>query len=155
MGKEMACLWLILIFSNTNFTEKNCRLQRDSNSDCLSRRQELWPLNHHHGPNCYQVLVNEPTYLTGFYLSDKCLQFKNLVELAGIELLFSRLWMDNKTTKQVTLDPIKEIRESCSTSQKATSQWTDVSNLYGCNSQHLSHLTVYLHTFHFYRFKAR
>ena len=37
-------------FSNTILQKKNCRLQRDLNSDCRSRRRARWPLDHHHGP---------------------------------------------------------------------------------------------------------
>ena len=37
-------------FTNNIFTELNCRLQRDLNSGCWSRRQALWPLDHHHSP---------------------------------------------------------------------------------------------------------
>ena len=48
-GPTPAYLCLFLFFSNTNFTE-NWRRQRDSNSDCLSRRQGNWPLDPQHGP---------------------------------------------------------------------------------------------------------
>ena len=34
----------------TQILQKNCRLQRDSNSDCRSRTQARWPLEDHHGP---------------------------------------------------------------------------------------------------------
>ena len=40
---------LISFFSKTYFTEKNCWLQRGSNSDCQSRRRARWPLDHVHG----------------------------------------------------------------------------------------------------------
>ena len=30
--------------------QKKCRLQRDSNSDCRSRRRARWPLDHQHVP---------------------------------------------------------------------------------------------------------
>ena len=32
------------------FYRKNCRLQRESNSDRWSRRRARWPLDHHHSP---------------------------------------------------------------------------------------------------------
>ena len=35
---------------------KNCRPQRDSNSDCQSRRRACWPLDHHHGPRLKNYL---------------------------------------------------------------------------------------------------
>ena len=41
---------LIMLFSNTNCTETNCRLQQDSNLDHWSRRRACWPLDCHHGP---------------------------------------------------------------------------------------------------------
>ena len=41
---------LFSFFSTTNL-QKNCRLQRESNSDRRSRRQAPWPLDHHLGPN--------------------------------------------------------------------------------------------------------
>ena len=34
--------------SQITFLQKNCRCQRDSNSDCQSRRQTCWPLDNHH-----------------------------------------------------------------------------------------------------------
>ena len=36
-------------FFQTQILEKNCRLQRDSNSDHQNRRRARWPLDHHHG----------------------------------------------------------------------------------------------------------
>ena len=41
---------LFSFFSNTNFTEKNCRLHRDSNLDRWSRRRPRWQLDHHYVP---------------------------------------------------------------------------------------------------------
>ena len=49
MGQPRSLFCLFSFFSNTNSTEKNCRRQRDSNSDRRSRRQG--PLDHHHGPS--------------------------------------------------------------------------------------------------------
>ena len=49
-GQTPASFCLYSFFSNTNYT-KNCRLQRDLNSDWRSRRRGRWPLDHHHGPN--------------------------------------------------------------------------------------------------------
>ena len=37
------------------FYRKNCRFQRESNSDRRSRRRARWQLNHHHGPD--QILI--------------------------------------------------------------------------------------------------
>ena len=34
----------------SSFRTENLSSQQDSNSDCRSRRQERWPLDHHHGP---------------------------------------------------------------------------------------------------------
>ena len=34
----------------SSFRTEHLRSQQDSNSDCRSRRQERWPLDHHHGP---------------------------------------------------------------------------------------------------------
>ena len=43
-------LFIFVLFKHT-FYRKNCRLQRDSNLDRWNRRQERWPLDHHHhGP---------------------------------------------------------------------------------------------------------
>ena len=50
-GPTPASFCLFSFFSNANFTEKNCRLQRDLNLDHRSRRQARWPPDHHHhGP---------------------------------------------------------------------------------------------------------
>ena len=49
-GQTPASFCLYSFFSNTNYT-KNCRLQRDLNSDWRSRRRGRWPLDHHPGPN--------------------------------------------------------------------------------------------------------
>ena len=43
---------LFSIFSNT-ILQKNCILQRDSNSDRRSRRRARCPLDHHHGINTH------------------------------------------------------------------------------------------------------
>ena len=40
----------IFVLFNQHFTEK-CRLRRDLNWNCQSRRQARWPLDHHHGHN--------------------------------------------------------------------------------------------------------
>ena len=40
-------------FLSTTILQKNCRPQRDSNSDRRSRRWARWPLDHHHGPNLF------------------------------------------------------------------------------------------------------
>ena len=50
---------LFSFFSNTIFTEKNCRRQWDSNSDRRSRRQTRWPLDHHHCPSSFQCWTSE------------------------------------------------------------------------------------------------
>ena len=42
-------LFIFWFFSN-NFTEKNCRVQRDSKPDHRSRRQASRPFERHHGP---------------------------------------------------------------------------------------------------------
>ena len=42
-------LFCLFSFFSTNNLQKNCRLQRDSNSDRWSRRRAHWPLDHHHG----------------------------------------------------------------------------------------------------------
>ena len=47
MGQPRPLL-LFSFLSNTNFTEKNCRLQWDSNSDRRIGRRPRWPLDHHH-----------------------------------------------------------------------------------------------------------
>ena len=44
--KKWANPAIFLFFSNTNYTEKNCRLQRDSKSDRRNRRRACWPLDH-------------------------------------------------------------------------------------------------------------
>ena len=49
-GPTPASFYLFSFFSNINFTERNCRFHWDSNSDCWSRRQASWPLDHHHDP---------------------------------------------------------------------------------------------------------
>ena len=50
-------LFIFVLFKHY-FTEKNCRLQRDSNSDRWSRRPANWPHDHHHGPSFQQLTVN-------------------------------------------------------------------------------------------------
>ena len=49
-GPTPATFCLFSFFSKTNFTEKNCDRQRDSNSDLWSKRQAHGPLDHHHDP---------------------------------------------------------------------------------------------------------
>ena len=49
-GTSPVSFCLFSFFSNTNFTEKNCRRQQDSNPDRQSRRRARWPLDHHHDP---------------------------------------------------------------------------------------------------------
>ena len=51
MGLTWSLFCYFSFFSNTDFTEKNCRSQRDSNSGRRSTRRARWPLDHHHGPN--------------------------------------------------------------------------------------------------------
>ena len=62
-GPIPASFWF---FSNT-ILQKNCRLQRDSNSECWSRRRARWPLDHHHGPSfvhyCWSSLLQVPNQL--------------------------------------------------------------------------------------------
>ena len=48
-GPTLASFCLFSFFSIT-ILQKNCRPQRDSNSDCWSRRRACWPLDHHHSP---------------------------------------------------------------------------------------------------------
>ena len=43
-------LLFIFILFKYKFYGKNCRRQRDSNSDGRSRSRACWPLDHHHGP---------------------------------------------------------------------------------------------------------
>ena len=47
------------------FLQKNCRLQRDSNSDCWRRRQARWPLDHHLGPSVFKIWMadSSPEFL--------------------------------------------------------------------------------------------
>ena len=51
MGLPWSLFCYYSFFSNTDFTEKNCRSQWDSNSGRRSTRRARWPLDHHHGPN--------------------------------------------------------------------------------------------------------
>ena len=53
---------LFSFFSNT-ILQKNCRLQRDSNSDLQSRRRARWPLDHHYGPRItnFNILFKHKT----------------------------------------------------------------------------------------------
>ena len=43
------------------FLQKNCRFQRDSNSDRQNRRRARWPLDHHHGPTQVFICSVTPT----------------------------------------------------------------------------------------------
>ena len=54
----LASYCLFSFFSNTNFTEKNWSLQRDSNRQ--SRRLARWPLDQHHGPFMIKSLSVKP-----------------------------------------------------------------------------------------------
>ena len=52
---------LIFVLFKHKFYRKNCRLQRDSNSDRQRRWRARWPLNHHHGHcpnNCFDQLLS-------------------------------------------------------------------------------------------------
>ena len=44
-------LFIFVLFNNN--LQKNCRLQRESNSDRWSRRRARWPLYHHHGHSIF------------------------------------------------------------------------------------------------------
>ena len=54
-GPTPASFCLFSFFSNKNFTEKNCRLQQDWNSECRNLRPARWPLDHHPGPSIFSV----------------------------------------------------------------------------------------------------
>ena len=49
MGQPRPLFCLFSFFSIT-ILQKNCRPQRDSNSDRRRGRRARWPLDHHHGP---------------------------------------------------------------------------------------------------------
>ena len=49
-------------FFSTTILQKNCRLQRESNSDRRSKRRASWPLDHHHGPIKRNIL-HYPSFL--------------------------------------------------------------------------------------------
>ena len=49
-GTTLASFCLFSFFLKHKCFGKNCRRQRDSNSDGQSRRRACWPLDHHHGP---------------------------------------------------------------------------------------------------------
>ena len=51
-------------FFSSNFTQLYCRLQRDSNSGCLSRRLDDDDDDHHHGPKCNNIYSTYPTCTT-------------------------------------------------------------------------------------------
>ena len=65
---------LFSFFSNANL-QKNCRHQRDSNSDRWSRRRARWPLDHHHGPyHHYSYPVSDLSVIERFWRkSSKCI----------------------------------------------------------------------------------
>ena len=48
-----------------SFCTENLSSQQDSNSDCRSRRQERWPLDHHHGPEieCLKIFDLKKSWL--------------------------------------------------------------------------------------------
>ena len=46
-AKPNLFLFIFILFNN-KISLKNCRFQRDSNSDLQSRRRAPWPLDHHH-----------------------------------------------------------------------------------------------------------
>ena len=59
-GLNSASFFLFSLFSNTNLgNRKNCRLQRDSNWDCWTKRQERWPLDHHQCPVDYILCIGK------------------------------------------------------------------------------------------------
>ena len=51
-------------FFSSNFTQLHCRIQRDSNSGCLSRRLDDHDDDHHHGPTCNNIYSTCPTCTT-------------------------------------------------------------------------------------------
>ena len=57
---------LIFVLFKHKFYRKNCRLQRDSNSDHHRRWQARWPLNHHHGHCPIIVLTNCCLVMLGY-----------------------------------------------------------------------------------------
>ena len=60
-------------FSKAHFTETNCRLRQDSNSDRWDWRQTLWPFDHHHGPLHFGI-VSLSQY-TAYHLGRSCSSF--------------------------------------------------------------------------------
>ena len=55
MGQPRPLFYFVLF--KRKFYRKNCRLQRDSNSDCRSARQAHWPLDHHHIAGKYNFII--------------------------------------------------------------------------------------------------
>ena len=52
-------------FFSITILQKNCRSQRDSNSDRRSWRWARWPLDHHHGPIKVQTFFFPKLYISG------------------------------------------------------------------------------------------
>ena len=48
MGQPWPLLFVFVLFKH-KFYKRNCRLERDLNSDCWCRRRICWPLDHPHG----------------------------------------------------------------------------------------------------------
>ena len=56
-GPTPASFLFLFSFFSITILQKNCRPQRDSNSDRWSRRRARWPLDHHHGPSEYSLIL--------------------------------------------------------------------------------------------------
>ena len=101
-GPIPASFYLCLFFSNTYLTEeKNCRLQRDSNSNCRSRRQARWTLDHHHVPirfKSLQVISTFARFHQDVNLSYTCqTDFANLA--FQVSALHLHLLLPRRSTK--------------------------------------------------------
>ena len=69
----MFCLFFfIFVLLKQKFNIKNCRLLRDSNLDCRSRKQARWPFGQHHGtgsaclpltPKIWDRISQKPTLI--------------------------------------------------------------------------------------------
>ena len=95
VGFKLKLMWIsttyriykyIIIFYILSFKSKFCidssRLHQDSNSDRWSRRQEHWPLDHHHSPITTFTLTPDLWILIAFFL------FITLIEKYACNCLF-------------------------------------------------------------------
>ena len=115
-------LFCLFSFFSITILQKNCRPQRDSNSDHRSRRRARWPLDHHHGPllNILSWGGSPAVVGMGEYSCSKSCGFESQHRI--LDTHFSHLfdvkivmfvWKKNINKKEAGVGPFKKSIQDC------------------------------------------